>query len=1234
MKQARPRGGGTVLLIVLLALLSWAANTQAQDQGLGWKMIGQIGGPTQAVAAQGNYAYLGVGLRLIVLDISDPTSPRELGSSPAFSDFVRDIAVSGTVAYVAAGGAGLRVLDVSDPAHPAEIGSLQSRGYAEGVAVSGTTVCVAHGPYGLRVIDVSNPRSPTEIGSAFTRNYAFKVAMDGRYAYVAAAGAGLLIGDLANPAEPSEGATLATPGYAFGLAVSGNTVYVAGGWEGLLTVDVTSKSQPRLLGQLQTASWAVGVTVSGTLAYVAAALSGLRVMNISDPVRPTEVGGLAVVGGDAAGVAVAGTIAYVADRNWGLEAVDVSAPGNPVQVGFHGPLGYADGITVAGDYAYVAAGSYGLRIVDVSDPARPRQVGAFDTHDHAKSVDVAGNYAYVGTDQRFQVVDVSDPSRPVRAGVLPDSFETQDLTVVGGVVYIVDGAGLLLVDVSDPAAPRKLSFLQTDPGGPFAAKGVAVSGNVAYVAAEQRGLLTIDVSNPSAPAVIGQFQWPNVGAQDVVLGPGKAFVADSRALTVLDVSNPSAPVWLASYPTSGFEEGVALAGDQVFVANGGAGLSAVNVSNPVSPALSWTYRTPGYARSVFVRDDLIFVADSSGGLLILGQPGGRAALLRGMATPPRVVVSQAAPPRVAPPPVRASAAPLPAVRSVTAHAASPCVVTSTADSGASTLRDCLETAASGTTITFDTAVFPANRPATIALLGGMSLRQGNVTIDASNAGVILDGSFAVSNHEYFSIVSDGNSIRGMQIVHFPAAGILLSGNARGNLIGGSRNRGTGPLGEGNLISGNGFCGIQMIGPDVTDTTISGNLIGTDITGAVAMGNRSIGIVVTGSPNNRIGGSSSGEGNVISGNGSYGIAFNGHASGNVITGNYIGLDVSGTKDLSNGATGVGLEVGATGTLVKDNVIVSTNGTGILIDILSGYTTVIGNLLGTDASGRVPVGSAQLGFMCGGAFDRFGGTTPAERNVIAQGGILAGRQGGSGSLIIGNFIGTDISGSIPLAQCCPGVRLADGSPRLFIGGTTAGERNVISGNPNGGIQVALAADNTFIGGNYIGTDASGQVALGNGRSDGIVISQGTHIIVQGNRIAHHSPGAGITVSGYAGNTLRQNQIYDNQGGGINLSGGGNAGVSAPVIASFSAIGVSGTACPGCEVEIFSDSDGEGRIFEGSTFADASGTFTFTKESHYLVGPNVTATATDTAGNTSEFSEPRPLPGWPVRRHLPRR
>ncbi len=1206
---------------LLFALEASAAIAGAQGSAPAWQLIGQAGGPTQAVAVQGKYAYVGVGFQLNVLDVSDPAAPRQVGGSAPFADFVQDVAVSGTVAYVAAGSE-LLVLDVSDPTHPALIGSLKTRGFAEGVAVSGTIVCLADGPYGLRVIDVSKPANPTEIGSAFTRNYAFKVAVAGNYAYVAAAGAGLLIADLTNPAKPAQDATLATPGYAYGLAVSGNTVYVAGGWEGLATVDVAVKTAPRLLGQYKTEGWAKGVTVSGNLAYVAAALSGLLVVDVSSPAAPAEVGSLAVVGGDAAGVAVAGTIAYVADRNWGLEAVSLSVPASPAQVGFYGPLGYADGVTVAGNYAYVAAGTYGLRIVDISDPAHPEQVGAYDTQSYAKSVAVVGKYAYVGTAQGaglegLHVVDVSDPARPTRVGFLFDGYGTRDMALASGVVYIADEDGLWLIDVSDPTAPKTLSHFE--PGG----VGVDVSGNVAYVARAQQGLITVDVSNPSAPAVIGQLQWPNAGAQHVAVGQGKAFVADSGALTVLDVSNPRTPVWLASYPISGFAEAVTLAGEQVFLAGGGGGLSVIDVSNPASPVLVWSYGTPGYADSVFVDGDYAYIGDLLGGLLVLAGPQAQP-----MASPGKVAAAA----KTAPPGVRASVKPAGSARASSVQAASSCVVTSTADSGPGTLRNCLDNSSSGTTITFDTMAFPPSRPATINLLSALpSLGVGNVTIDASNAGVILDGSSA-GGMSGLNITSDGNSIKGLQIVHFVNAGIGIQGN--GNLIGGSRSRGNGPLGEGTLISSNGS-GIGM-GP-ADNNIIAGNFIGTDITGTIAMGNGT-GIGGACVSNNRIGGNSPGEGNVISGNTGYGgVAFNGSScanSANVIIGNYIGVDASGTKDLSNASRGIALEGGTNSSLVQGNVIVSSGGGDIVIsDWGSTYNTVVGNLLGTDASGKVAVGSTQYGICACGGFTRIGGTTPADRNVIAQGAIaqgdviFGGRWGQPGSLVIGNFLGTDISGSVALAGSGPGVILPNGSVRPFVGGTTPGERNVIGGNPSVGIQVET--DYAFIGGNYIGTDASGQFALGNGSSDGVWIGQGTHNIVEGNLIATHHLAAGVTVNGSAGNTIRQNLIYDNQGGGIVLSEGGNAGISSPVIAGVNATGVSGTACPGCEVEIFSDSDDEGRVFEGSAFAGLSGAFAF-DEGNPLTGPNITATATDINGNTSQFSAsvaaPSPPPSSP--------
>ena len=139
-------------------------------------------------------------------------------------------------------------------------------------------------------------------------------------------------------------------------------------------------------------------------------------------------------------------------------------------------------------------------------------------------------------------------------------------------------------------------------------------------------------------------------------------------------------------------------------------------------------------------------------------------------------------------------------------------VTSAADDGPGTLRRALLFANQGDSITFDPTVFPPNVPATITLTSGLPvLSQGSLTIDASNAGVILDGS-EITDPEFqygLHILSDSNTIRGLQIVGFPNAGIALERGASRNLIGGDRGVGTGPLGQGNLIGGNGNFGIAL-----------------------------------------------------------------------------------------------------------------------------------------------------------------------------------------------------------------------------------------------------------------------------------------------------------------------------------------------------------------------------------------------------------------------------------------
>ena len=114
---------------------------------------------------QGHYAYVGVGPRLVILDVSDPSHPILVGQTAAFPGVVEGVAVVGNTAYVAAGTAGLRVINVANPAAPVEVGVLRHTGGCRGRGRGGKLrLCRRSVAGGLRVVNVVNPAAPAEVG--------------------------------------------------------------------------------------------------------------------------------------------------------------------------------------------------------------------------------------------------------------------------------------------------------------------------------------------------------------------------------------------------------------------------------------------------------------------------------------------------------------------------------------------------------------------------------------------------------------------------------------------------------------------------------------------------------------------------------------------------------------------------------------------------------------------------------------------------------------------------------------------------------------------------------------------------------------------------------------------------------------------------------------------------------------------------------------------------------------
>jgi CSLREA domain-containing protein len=180
------------------------------------------------------------------------------------------------------------------------------------------------------------------------------------------------------------------------------------------------------------------------------------------------------------------------------------------------------------------------------------------------------------------------------------------------------------------------------------------------------------------------------------------------------------------------------------------------------------------------------------------------------------------------------------------------------------------------------------------------------------------------------------------------------------------------------------------------------------------------------------------------------------------------------------------------------------------------------------------------------------------------------------------------------------------------------------PFSGIHVfGASASGNRIESNFIGTDASGTQPRGNCSPpvscSAVWLSDGAHdnTIGPDNLIAFNGQGVWVTDASTRGNTITRNRIHANATAGIRLYEGNDA-LAAPVILIVGGDRVAGTACAGCTVEVFSDAEDEGALFEGSVAAAGAGDWLLISASG-LSGPHVTATATDPVGNTSAFSTP---------------
>ena len=533
-------------------------------------------------------------------------------------------------------------------------------------------------------------------------------------------------------------------------------------------------------------------------------------------------------------------------------------------------------------------------------------------------------------------------------------------------------------------------------------------------------------------------------------------------------------------------------------------------------------------------------------------------------------------------------------------------------------------------------------------------------------------------------VISGNGERGVYI--YAIAGMASQNRIEGNLIGtdltGRTNLGNRYSGVGisfaqntvvggsdvlarNIISGNGQSGVFIESNSVA-SVISGNFIGLDATGTSVLPNSFSGISVTGGTNNVIGGTTPGTANIISGNLQSGVRLSGGTL-TLVQGNLIGVDFTGHLSRGNAADGVRIECSSNvvggDRLIGRNVISGNAQAGVsMLNAAASNNVVSGNLIGPDVSGAVALGNHSGVAISGAPRNVIGTAAPLGGNIISgnrNSGIDVLGASSTGNRILGNRIGTDSDGVIALPNLNPGIYL--GGAANFIGGSEPGEGNLISGNFNAGIFIRdSGANGNVILGNYIGTGADGASPLPNSFHGIDIQSPASSTIVggtapgAGNRIAY-AAGAGYdgvrVRDDCVGNIIRGNTFFGNNELAIDLGingvtandnndpdNGANNLQNSPVL--LSAAGryittINGTlnSRPNAAFTVdFYGSDslvGQGGRHLGSAAINTIGnntTFSIVLTNAVSVGGFVSATVTDSAGNTSEFSTGTAVPPAP--------
>lgn len=609
---------------------------------LTFEMVNQIGGEITAVDIIDNTAYLGIGPRLVILDVSNSTSPQLIGQSDILSGVVQDFVLVGNFAYVATGQNGFWIIDVSNPFSPQVVSFKSQTSEAQQIKYQDDHLFVLGMKEGealeneLVIYSLTEPENITERSrlSLPFRFFYGDMILDDEFIFLADNySSQLYIVDTTQLEQPLLVTTISIVKNAV-KTLSNKTLYILANGD-LQILDVSDTQHTVAIAQVDNLIedyWQIEkMVVRKDLLFISAWYcdqtpcgATLFVFDISQPGQTEQITSIDIDGG-LIDIRLINDKVYVTTSS--LLLITQSPEWHQLgRFQDYGVYSAFDQLAIADERLYaVNSLGRGISIFSLEQPTQPVRVGlysgAFD------EVAAGDNQIYPSArwQEGLHQVDVRVPGLPRQTSILGEDASVDGPPVLeDGRLYALLNGHLGILDVTNPDGMLLLNDLDvnTQEYGPF--RYISVSDNIVYALGHQ-GIHLLDTGTPAAIVEIG-FIPEEDDMCALTAREGYVFVYSAASycsqnnteggrLTIYDASNPTAIHKVGGLEIVAPVETMLLKDDYLYLVNGD--LVLVDVSQLDSPQIIGFFPTPGKAYAAAIFDGLIYVADGAGGILVL-----------------------------------------------------------------------------------------------------------------------------------------------------------------------------------------------------------------------------------------------------------------------------------------------------------------------------------------------------------------------------------------------------------------------------------------------------------------------------------------------------------------------------------------------------------------------------------------------------------------------------------------